>query len=109
MADDVELNPGSCGFRKCPQCQQQVALKCTNYGLPFNSHKSTEAKRIQWNKEGKKMERSILKSLKLPATLPQIEYVIVKALSLIGNFAYSKQSFLDQYEQSFRHMKVAML
>ena len=51
MAGNVELNPGPCGFRKC---QKQVAIKyktCTNCGLFFNSRKSTEAKRTQWNKD----------------------------------------------------------
>ena len=28
MAGDVELNPGPRGFRKCPQCEQQVPIKC---------------------------------------------------------------------------------
>ena len=62
MAGDVELNPGPRGFRKCPQCEQQVPIKCktcTNCGLSFNARKSTEAKRSQWNKDyyqTKKME-----------------------------------------------------
>ena len=54
MAGDVELNPGPRGFRKCPQCEQQVPIKCktcTNCGLSFNARKSTEAKRFQWNKD----------------------------------------------------------
>ena len=54
MAGDVELNPGPRGFRKCPQCEQQVPIKgktCTNCGLSFNSRKSTEAKKIQRNKD----------------------------------------------------------
>ena len=49
MAGDVELNPGPRGFRKCPQCEQQVPIKrktCTNCGLSFNARKSTEAKRL---------------------------------------------------------------
>ena len=62
MAGDVELNPGPRGFRKCPQCEQQVPVKCktcTNCGLSFTSRKSTEAKKTQWNKDyyqTKKME-----------------------------------------------------
>ena len=47
MAGDVELNSGPRGFRKCPQCEQQVPIKCktcTNCELSFNSCKSTEAK-----------------------------------------------------------------
>ena len=28
MGGDVELNPGPRGFRKCPQCEQQVPIKC---------------------------------------------------------------------------------
>ena len=62
MASDVELNPGPRGFRKCPQCEQQVPIKCktcTNCGLSFNSRKSTEAKKTQRNKDyyqTKKME-----------------------------------------------------
>ena len=54
MAGDVELNPGPRGFRKCPQCEQQVPIKCktcTNCGVSFNSRKSTEAKKTQWNKD----------------------------------------------------------
>ena len=54
MAGDVELNPGPRGFRKCPQCEQQVPIKCktcTNCGLSFNARKSTEAKKTQWNKD----------------------------------------------------------
>ena len=41
MAGDVELNPGPRGFRKCPQCQQDIPIKsklCGNCGLPQNSH-----------------------------------------------------------------------
>ena len=62
MAGDVELNPGPRGFRKCPQCEQQVPIKCktcTNCGLSFTSRKSTEAKKTQRNKDyyqTKKME-----------------------------------------------------
>ena len=78
MAGDVELNPGPRGFRKCPQCEQQVPIKCktcTNCGLSFNSRKSTEAKKTQRKKDyyqTKKLKRekkptvSMLKSLKLP-------------------------------------------
>ena len=81
MAGDVELNPGPRGFRKCPQCEQQVPIKCktcTSCGLSFNACKSTEAKRSQWNKDyyqtkkrkfwlrEKKPTVSMLKSLKLP-------------------------------------------
>ena len=54
MAGDVELNPGPRGFRKCPQCQQDIPIKsktCGNCGLPQNSHKSIETKRTQWNKQ----------------------------------------------------------
>ena len=55
MAGDVELNPGPRGFRKCPQCQQDIPIKsklCGNCGLPQNSHRSIEAtKRTQWNKQ----------------------------------------------------------
>ena len=53
MAGDVELNPGPRGFRKCPQCEQVLhqCKTCTNCGLSFNSRKSTEAKKTQWNKD----------------------------------------------------------
>ena len=54
MAGDVELNPGPRGFRKCPQCQQDIPIKsktCGNCGLPQNSRKSIETKRTQWNKQ----------------------------------------------------------
>ena len=46
MADDVELNPGLRGFRKCPQCEQQVPIKCktcTKCRLSFNARKSTDS------------------------------------------------------------------
>ena len=58
MAGDVELNPGPRGFRKCPQCEQQVPIKCktcTNCGLSFNARKSTEAKKTQRNKDYQKI------------------------------------------------------
>ena len=51
MAGDVELNPGPRGFRKCPQCQQDIPKTCGNCGLPQNSRKSIETKRTQWNKQ----------------------------------------------------------
>ena len=48
MAGDVELNPGPRGFRKCPQCEQQVPIKCktcTNCGLSFTS-RSPDVKHV---------------------------------------------------------------
>ena len=75
MAGDVELNPGPRGFRKCPQCEQQVPIKCktcTNCGLSFNSLKQKRLNGIRitikpknWLRE-KKPTVSMLKSLKLP-------------------------------------------
>ena len=63
MAGDVELNPGPCGFRKCPQCQQDIPIKsktCGNCGLPQNSRKSIEMKRTQWNKQYQSQKIEIL-------------------------------------------------
>ena len=42
MAGDVELNPGPHGFRKCPQCEQQVPINAEHALTVFNSRKSTE-------------------------------------------------------------------